>query len=78
MTTCIRVNADSGKAIRVRGADPTNPGSEAALDRTIPVGGSDYFYVHAHMAIVIEEVQPEPEPEAIDATQVAEQPPAAT
>lgn len=69
MTTRIQVNADSGKAVRVRGFDPKNPG-EPTLDRTVEVGQSDNFYIHASMAIVIEEVQPDPEPEAeaVDAT----------
>lgn len=68
MTTRIRVCADSGKPVRVRGGDPK--GGEPTLDRTVQVGQCDDFYVHASMAIVIEEVQPEPdpEPEAVDAT----------
>lgn len=70
MTTRIRVCADSGKAIRVRGDDPRSPSEDGpSLDRTVQVGQCDDFYVHAGMAIVIEEVQPEPDPEPEQAEQ---------
>jgi hypothetical protein len=63
VTTRIQVNADSGKAVRVRGYNPQGAEAEQpSLDRTVEVGQSDNFYIHASMAIVIEEVQPDAEP----------------